>query len=99
MAEATTSASVSVTVDNAPPTTAVLIPSTGTTQSGTAALLDASASIHVTAVTFELNGNGLTNQVIATGTPTRSATSPSGRPPWYPTAPTHSKVSLPMPVA
>ena len=70
VAEATTSASVSVTVDNAPPTTAVLIPSTGTTQSGTAALLDASASAHVTAVTYELNGNGLPNQVIATGTPT-----------------------------
>jgi uncharacterized protein YjbI with pentapeptide repeats len=70
VAERTTSAPVAVTVDNAPPSTAVVIPSNGASQSGTAALLDASASAHVTAVTFELNGNGLTNQVIATGIPT-----------------------------
>jgi hypothetical protein len=70
VAEATTSAPISVTVDNAPPATAVLIPSNGATQSGTAALLDASASSGVTAVTYELTGGALTNQVIATGTPT-----------------------------
>jgi uncharacterized protein YjbI with pentapeptide repeats len=70
VAEATTSAPVSVTVDNPAPTTAVLIPSTGATQSGTAALLDASASPGVTSVTYELTGGTLTNQVIATGTPT-----------------------------
>jgi uncharacterized protein YjbI with pentapeptide repeats len=70
VAESTTSAPVAVTVDNAPPSTAVVIPSNGASQSGTAALLDASASAHVTGVTYELNGNGLTNQVIATGTPT-----------------------------
>jgi hypothetical protein len=67
---ATTSAPVSVTVNNAPPSTTVLFPSSGATQSGTAALLDASASTGVTSVTYELNGNGVTNQVIATGTPT-----------------------------
>jgi Bacterial Ig domain/HYR domain len=70
VAERTTSAPVAVTVDNTPPSTSVLIPSNGATQSGTAGLLDASASAHVTALTYELNGNGLTNQVIATGTPT-----------------------------
>jgi uncharacterized protein YjbI with pentapeptide repeats len=70
VAESTTSAPVSVTVDNAPPTTAVLIPSNGATQSGTTALLDASASPGVTSVTYELTGGTLTNQVIATGTPT-----------------------------
>ncbi len=70
VAEATSSAPVAVTVNNTPPSTSVLIPSNGATQSGPAALLDASASAHVTAVIYELNGNGLTNQVIATGTPT-----------------------------
>jgi hypothetical protein len=70
VAETTTSAPVSVTVDNAPPSTAVLIPSNGATESGTAAFLDASASANVTSVTYELTGGTLTNQVIATGTPT-----------------------------
>jgi hypothetical protein len=65
-----TSAPITITVNNPPPTTAVLIPSNGASQSGTAALLDASASPHVTAVTYELTGGTLTNQVIATGTPT-----------------------------
>jgi uncharacterized protein YjbI with pentapeptide repeats len=68
VAEVTTSAPVAVTVDNAPPSTAVLIPSTGTTPAGLTALLDASASPNVTAVSFELTGGTLTNQVIATGT-------------------------------
>jgi Rieske Fe-S protein len=72
VAEATTSASVSVTVDNAPPTTAVLIPSSGTTQSGTTAVLDASSSANVTTVTYELSGgpSNLSDQSIATGSPT-----------------------------
>jgi Bacterial Ig-like domain (group 3)/Bacterial Ig domain/Pentapeptide repeats (8 copies) len=65
---ATTSTPVSVTVANAPPSTTVLIPSAGATQSGAAALLDASASVGVTSATYELNGNGFTDQVIATGT-------------------------------
>ena len=65
---ATTSTPVSVTVANAPPSTTVLIPSAGDTQSGAAALFDASASVGVTSVTYELNGNGFTDQVIAMGT-------------------------------
>jgi uncharacterized protein YjbI with pentapeptide repeats len=64
----TTSAPISITVDNPPPTTSVLIPSNEATQSGTAALLDASASAMVTSVRFELSGNGLCDRVIATGT-------------------------------
>ena len=72
VAESTTSAPVSVTVNNAPPATAVLIPLNGATQSGTSALLDASASSGVTSVTYEVTGgpSNFTNQVIATGTPT-----------------------------
>jgi uncharacterized protein YjbI with pentapeptide repeats len=70
VAQSTTSAPVSVTVDNPPPSTTVLIPSGGATQSGTAALLDASASANVPTVTYELTGGTLANQVIATGTPT-----------------------------
>ena len=70
VSETAASAPVAVTVNNAPPSTTVLIPTGGATQSGTAALLDANASPNVTAVTYELTGGTLTNQVIATGTPT-----------------------------
>jgi hypothetical protein len=68
--QSTTSAPITITVNNPPPTTTVLIPSSGATQSGTAALLDASASAGVTSVSYELNGGTLSNQVIATGAPT-----------------------------
>jgi YVTN family beta-propeller protein len=53
-----------------PPATTVLIPSTGATQSGRTALLDASASTNVTSVKFEVSGGTITDQVVATGTPT-----------------------------
>jgi hypothetical protein len=61
---------VNITVNNPTPTTSVVIPSNGATQSGTAALLDASASANVTSVKYELTGGTLTDQVIATATPT-----------------------------
>jgi acetyl esterase/lipase len=61
---------VTVTVANAPPTTTVLIPGSGTSLSGTSSLLDASASANVTGVTYELAGGSLSDQVIATATPT-----------------------------
>jgi hypothetical protein len=64
------SSGVNITVSNPPPTTSVVIPSSGATQSGTAALLDASASANVTSVKYELTGGTLTNQLIATATPT-----------------------------
>ena len=52
----TYSSGVSVTVNNAPPpTTSVLVPSTGATLSGTAATLDASAT-NATSVEFSLLG-------------------------------------------
>jgi Pentapeptide repeats (8 copies)/Bacterial Ig domain/HYR domain len=65
-----TSAAVTISVNNAAPTTTVLIPAAGTTQSGTAALVDASASSGVSKVTYEVSGGTLSDQVIATGTPT-----------------------------
>jgi len=65
-----TSPPVTVVVNNPPPTTAVIIPSDGATQSGGAALLDAVTSANVTSVSFELSGGTLSDQVIATGTPT-----------------------------
>ncbi len=69
--ESTTSAPVSVTVDNPVPTTEVLIPSNMATLSGTSALFDASASANVTFVKFDLSGNGLPpDDVIAVGFPT-----------------------------
>ncbi len=65
-----TSAPITITVNNPPPTTAVLVPSNGATQSGGAAILDASASANVTSVSFELTGGTLTDQVISSSTPT-----------------------------
>ena len=67
-----TSNAITITVNNQPPTTAVLIPSDGATVSGTKTLLDASASSAegIASVTYEVSGNGLSDQVVATGTPT-----------------------------
>jgi hypothetical protein len=63
-----TSAPLTMTVNNSPPATAVLIPSDGATKSGTAALVDASASPGVSSVSFELTGGTLNDRVVATGT-------------------------------
>jgi hypothetical protein len=54
-------------VANTPPTTAVLIPSDGATQSGRAAHLDATASVDVTKVNFKLTGGPDKGKVVATG--------------------------------
>ncbi len=66
----TTSSPVTLTVSNPPPTTAVVIPATGSTQSGGTALLDAAAPTSVTSVTFELTGGTLNDQVVAKASPT-----------------------------
>ncbi len=57
---------------NPPPTTSVLIPSNGATVSGGSAVLDASASspVGMAPVTFEVTGGSLSDQVVATATPT-----------------------------
>jgi uncharacterized protein len=54
-----------------PPSTTVLVPSTGATESGSF-VLDASASspAGVATVTFEITGGALSDEVISTGTPT-----------------------------
>ena len=54
-----------------PPSTAVLVPSTGATESGSF-VLDASASspAGVATVTFEITGGALSDEVISTGIPT-----------------------------
>ncbi len=70
LAETTSSSPITVTVNNPPPTTSVVIPSIGATQSGTTALLDASVSAGVTSLTYEVSGGGLSDQVVATATPT-----------------------------
>jgi uncharacterized protein YjbI with pentapeptide repeats len=64
------SAPITVTVDNPLPVT--LIPSDGATQSGTAALLDASATgpLIPPYVTFEISGGTLSDYEIAQATPT-----------------------------
>jgi hypothetical protein len=64
-----TSPAVTVTVDNAAPTTSVVLPTSGVSVSGVQNL-DATASTGVTKVTYELSGNGLSDYPIANGTPT-----------------------------
>jgi hypothetical protein len=69
-AHPTTGAPISITVNNSPPTTSVLIPPGGATMSGGSALLDASASANVSSVFFELSGGPDNDTQIATATPT-----------------------------
>jgi hypothetical protein len=66
----TTSAPITVTVDNPPLQTTVLVPSNGATLSGSAAVLDASATgmSDVTQVQFVATGGSLSNQVVGTAT-------------------------------
>jgi acetyl esterase/lipase len=65
-----TSAPIAVTVANAPPSTTVLIPGSGASLSGVSSLLDASAAANVAGVTYELSGGSLSDEVIASATPT-----------------------------
>ena len=66
-----TSPGISITVNNPPPTTSVLIPSNGATLSGTAATLDASAS-NATSVEFWLFGGSYdySGHLVGTAAPT-----------------------------
>jgi hypothetical protein len=64
-----TSAGVSVTVNNPAPTTSVVLPSAGASLWGST-YLDATASAATSQVQYVLNGNGLSNDVIATAVPT-----------------------------
>ena len=64
-----TSPGVTVTVNNANPTTTVVLPSNNAMLSGNQ-YLDAGASPGVTKVQYELSGGSLSNAVIATATPT-----------------------------
>jgi hypothetical protein len=66
------STAVTVIVDNPPPTTSIMIPSSGSSVSGTQVTLDAAASDSggVAGVNFYLTGGSLNNVLIATGTPT-----------------------------
>ena len=63
-----TSLPVTITVDNLP-TTAIVLPGTSATLSGSA-FLDATASSRVTGVSYELSGNGLSDRVFTTGATT-----------------------------
>ena len=65
-----TSVSVTIMVNNPPPSTEVVIPSNNATVSGTSQLLDAGASSGVTRVQYEISGGTLTDSVIATANPT-----------------------------
>ena len=64
-----TSSPVTVTITNPAPTTTVVLPSGGSTLKGNQ-LLGAVATPGVSQVTFEITGNGLTNSVVGTATPT-----------------------------
>ena len=61
---------ITITVDNVPPSTTVVLPSDGATLSGLTEYLDSTASSGVTQVQYELSGGTLSGQVIATATPT-----------------------------
>ncbi len=61
-----TSPPVTVTVDNLPPTTTVVLPANNARLSGTQ-YLDASASSGASGVVYELSGGGLSDDVVATG--------------------------------
>ena len=65
------SAAITVTVDNTPPATAVLVPANNATVSGTSTTLDASASasygVGISKVQFVLTGGADNKTVIATG--------------------------------
>jgi uncharacterized protein YjbI with pentapeptide repeats len=63
-----TSTPITVTVNNPPPTTSVLIPSNGTSVSGASSLLDAATSPNVSTVTYELSDGTISDMVIASGT-------------------------------
>ena len=65
----TATGTVTLDVIEAPPTSAVVMPSVGSSVSGTQ-VLDASASSGVTQVQYELTGGSLTDSVIATATAT-----------------------------
>ncbi len=65
-----TSPPITITVNNPPPSTFVGIPANNATVTGTGVVLDAGASPGVTSVVYQLSGGTLTNQVIATATPT-----------------------------
>ena len=62
------SSNITVTVDNTPPSTTVLVPQSTADVSGTSSVLDASASPNVTIVSYELSGGSLSDQVVATAT-------------------------------
>jgi hypothetical protein len=66
----TTSAPITVTVDNPGLQTAVLVPSNGATLRGSAAVLDASATgmAEVAGVHFVVTGGTLSNDVVGTAT-------------------------------
>jgi hypothetical protein len=70
LGHSTTSAGVIVTVDNLPLRTTVIIPSNGTTLSGSSAVLDATASgtNDITGVQFEVTGGTVSNRVVGTAT-------------------------------
>jgi hypothetical protein len=65
---------VTITVDNTPPTTAVIFPSTGANLQGTSALLDATASasdgVAIGKVQFALTGGSYTKTIVGTAAPT-----------------------------
>jgi uncharacterized repeat protein (TIGR02543 family) len=65
-----TGAPITVTVNNLAPSTFVGIPANNATVSGTSVVFDAGAASGVTKVQFEITGEGLTDDVIATAGPT-----------------------------
>jgi hypothetical protein len=64
------SAAVAITVNNAAPTTAVIVPSSGAAVAGPSQTFDATASSGVTTVQYQITGGSLTSPVVVNATPT-----------------------------
>jgi hypothetical protein len=69
LGQSTTSAPITITVNNPVASTSMLIPTNGATLSGTE-LLDAGSTAGVSAVSFEVSGGTLSDQVISSSAPT-----------------------------
>ncbi len=71
-ASVTTSPGITITVNNAPPSTSMVLPANNATLAGTSQYLDAIASSGVTKVSFEVSGGpaAISDVQLATATPT-----------------------------
>ena len=97
------SSGIAITVNNPPPSTAVVIPSTGASVQGASALLGAVASasngVKISKVQFVITGGSYSQTVVGTATPTIYGYLDSWNTTSVPTAPTRCRAWPPTPRA